>query len=180
MRDVLRVLGVWQDRQVSAHGGRRVREQPWMRHGSRQMTTLILAHKDDNAILEPSALVVRWALVNKLYYTNVSCDWVSCLHTTSIFWNSFQETEITTKYQMWTAMSSNSFAIAMSATAKLKTLPAGFPGALCSTTILFSDRHGSRSFLLLRIVDPVFDVVDVLDVSVSEIAAFPPSEHLAF
>ena len=76
------------------------------------MTTLILAHKDDHAMLEPSALVVRCALVNELYYTNVSCEWVSCPHTPSIFWNSFQETEITTIYQMmWNTMSSNSFAL---------------------------------------------------------------------
>ena len=53
-----------------------MKEQPWMKHGSHQMTTLILAHKDDNAILEPSALVVRRALVNKLHYTTVSCEWV--------------------------------------------------------------------------------------------------------
>ena len=52
--------------------------------------------------------------------------------------------------------------------------------ALCSTAIQFSDRHSNRSFLLLRIADLVVDVVDVLDVSVSEIVAFPPSEHLAF
>ena len=57
-----------------------MREQPRMRHGLHQMTTLILAHKDDIAILEPSASVVRCALVNKLYYTDVSCEWVSCLH----------------------------------------------------------------------------------------------------
>ena len=60
-----------------------------MRHGSHQMTTLILAHKDDNVILELSALCVRSALVNKLHYTNVSCEWVSCLHyqlkTASLF-----------------------------------------------------------------------------------------------
>ena len=55
-----------------------MREQPWMRPGSHQMTTLILALKGDNAIIEPSALVVRSALVNKLYYTNVSGEWVSC------------------------------------------------------------------------------------------------------
>ena len=115
--------------------------------------------------------------------TNVSCEWVSCLHSPSIFWNSFQETEITTLYQMiWAAMSSNSFATVNFATAKLKmeTLPAGFPLALCSTAIQFCDRHSNRSFLLLRISDLVFDVVDVLDVSVSEIVAFPPSELLAF
>ena len=39
-----------------------MREQPWMRHGSHQMTTLILTHIDDNAILEPSALCVLSAL----------------------------------------------------------------------------------------------------------------------
>ena len=74
-------------------------------------------------------------------------------------------------------MSSNSFAIAQSATAmlkmKMKMLPTGFPVALCSTAIQFSDRQSDRSFLLLRIVDLVVDVVDVLDVSVSEIVVFP-------
>ena len=89
-----------------------MREQPGMRHVTHQMTALVSAYKDDNAILEPSALVVRCALVNKLYYTNVSCEWVSYLHTPSIFWNSFQETDITTIYQMmWNTMSSNLFAI---------------------------------------------------------------------
>ena len=79
-------------------------------------------------------------------------------------------------------MSSNSFAIAKSATAKLKMkmLPADFPVALCDTAIQSSDRLCDRSFLLLRIVDFVVDAIDVLDVSVSEIAAFPPSEQLAF
>ena len=77
-------------------------------------------------------------------------------------------------------MSSNSFAIVKFATAKLKmkTLPARFPVALCSTAIQFSRRHSNRSFLL-RIADHVVDVVVVLDVSVSEIVAFPPSERLA-
>ena len=51
-----------------------------MRHGSHQMSKLILAHKDDNAMLEPSALCVRSGLVNKLYCTDVYCEWVSCLH----------------------------------------------------------------------------------------------------
>ena len=77
-------------------------------------------------------------------------------------------------------MSSNSFAIVSLATAMLKTLPTGFPVALCRTAIKFSDRHGNRSFLLLRIADLVVDVADVLDVSVSEIVAFPPSGRLAF
>ena len=74
-------------------------------------------------------------------------------------------------------MSSNSFAIVK---LKMKTLPTGFPVPLCGTTILSCDRHNNRSFLLLRIADLVVVVADVLDVSVSEIAAFPPSEHLAF
>ena len=62
----------------------------------------------------------------------------------------------------------------------MKTLPTGFPVALCTTAIQFSDQHSNRSFLLLRIVDFLIDVVDVLDVSVSEIAAFPSRERLAF
>ena len=76
----------------------------------------------------------------------------------------------------------NSFVIVKLATAKLKmkTLPAGFLVALCSTAIQFSDRHSNRSFLVLRTADLVVDVADVLDVSVSEIVRSPPSEHLAF
>ena len=79
-------------------------------------------------------------------------------------------------------MSSNSFAIVKFTTAKLmmKTLPTGFPVALCSTAIQFSDRHSNRSFLLFRIADFVVDAATVVDVSVSEIVAFPPGEHLAF
>ena len=79
-------------------------------------------------------------------------------------------------------MSSNSFSIVSFATAKLKmkTLPTGFPVALCSTAIQFCDRHSNRSFLLLRVADLVVEVAGVLGVSVSEIVAFPPSEHLAF
>ena len=101
----------------------------------------------------------------------------------SIFWNSFQKTEITTISQMRLAvMSSNSFAIAKSATAELKmkmeTLPAGFLVALCGTAIQSCDRHSKRSFLLLRIADLVVDAVDVVDVSVSVL--LQPCEHLAF
>ena len=62
----------------------------------------------------------------------------------------------------------------------MKMLPAGFPMTLCSTAIQFCDRHSNQSFLLLRIADLVVDAVDVLDVSVSEMAAFPPREHLAY
>ena len=69
---------------------------------------------------------------------------------------------------MWNTLSSNSFAIVSFATAmlKIKTLPTGFPVALYSTAIQFSDRQSNRKFRLLRIVDLLFDVVDVLDVSV--------------
>ena len=76
-------------------------------------------------------------------------------------------------------MSSNSFAIVKLATAKLKMMT-GFSVALCSTAIQFSDRHSYRSFLLSRIADLVVDVADVLDVTVSEIVAFSPSEVLVF
>ena len=81
-------------------------------------------------------------------------------------------------------MSSNTFAIVRFATAKLKMkmkmLPAGFSVALCDTAIQSCDRHCNRSFLLLRIVDLVVDVFDVLDVSVSEIVAFPSVSVLHF
>ena len=160
-----------------------MREQPWMRHETHQMTGLFLAHKDDNAILEPSALCVRSALVNILYCTDVYCEWMSCLHLPLIFWNSFQEPEITTISRMMrSTMGSNSFAIGSFATAilKMKTLPTDFSVALCSTAIQFSDPHCNRSFSNLRIADLVVEVVVVLEVSVSEIVAFPPSERLAF
>ena len=52
--------------------------------------------------------------------------------------------------------------------------------ALCGTAIQFSDGHSNRSFLLLRIADLVVDVVDVLDVPVSENVALPSSKRLAF
>ena len=101
----------------------------------------------------------------------------------SLFWNSIQKTEITTVYQMmWNTVSSNSFAIRKFAIAKLKmkTLPAGSTVALCSTAIQFSDRQSNRSFSLFFELYLVVDVVDVLDVSVSEIVAFKPGERLAF
>ena len=124
------------------------------------------AHKDDNAFLEPSALVVRCALANNLYYT-VSCVWVSCLLSCSIIWNSFQEFEITAMSQMmWTAMSSSSF--------PTEVLPLrGWRWRFCwrvspwlsGSAIQFFDQHNNRSFLF-RIADLVVDVVDVLDVLV--------------
>ena len=110
-----------------------------MRNGSHQMTKLILGHKDyckSRLILDLSqAKRIECAVraVTILFCTSVSCEWVSCPHPSSIFWNSFQETEITNIYQMmWNSMSSNSFAIVSLATAKLKmkTLPTGFLVAL--------------------------------------------------
>ena len=144
-----------------------------------QMTDSFQAHKDDTAICVSSALV------NRLHCTDVCCERVSCLHHPSILRNSFQETEITTISQMmYVATSSNSFAIAKSATPKLKMkmkmLPAGFPVALCNTAVQSCDRHSNRSLLLLRIADFVVDAVDVVDVLVSEFVLFPTGEHLAF
>ena len=54
---------------------------------------------------------VRSALVNRLYCTNVCREWVSCLHPPSIFWNSFQETEITIPQMMLAAMFFDLFVI---------------------------------------------------------------------
>ena len=81
---------------------------------------------------------------------------------------------------MRVATSSNSFAIAKSATAKLKMkiLPAGFTVTLCNTAVQSCDRHRNRSFLLFRIADFVVDAADVVDVSVSGIVAFPPKHYI--
>ena len=64
-----------------------------------QMTDSFQAHKDVMQFLS-QARAMRSALVNRLYCTDVSCEWVSFLLSPSIFWNSFQETEITTISQM--------------------------------------------------------------------------------
>ena len=108
------------------------------------------------------------------------CSVCGCtVYTPSIFWNSFQETEITTiSHTMWAATSSNSSATAK-VKMKMKMLPAGFPVALRNTAIQVCDRLCDRSFLLLWIVDLVVDAVDVVDVSVSEFVLFPPDERLA-
>ena len=92
-----------------------MREQPWMRHVTHQITNFF-GHKDackSRLVLNLSqAKRIECAVraVIKLYCTDVSCEWVSCPHFPSIFGNSFQETEITAIYQMM-----------------LKTLPTGFP-----------------------------------------------------
>ena len=56
----------------------------------------------------------------------------------------------------------------------------GADGFHRGSPIQFSDQHSNRSFLLLRIIDLLIDVGDVLDVSVSEFVAFPTRERLAF
>ena len=61
---VFSLCGRWRR---SAHGGSRVREQPRMRHDNTRWLNSFQAYADDNAILDPSALCVRSALVNKLY-----------------------------------------------------------------------------------------------------------------
>ena len=73
-------------------------EQPRMRHGSHQMTKLILGHEDackSRLVLNLSqAKRIECAVraVIKLCCTDVCCEWASCLHPPPIFWNSFQET----------------------------------------------------------------------------------------
>ena len=62
-----------------------MREQPWMRHVTHQMTTLIQVNKDAcKSPLVPSlsqAKRIECAVraVIKLHCTDVSCEWVSCL-----------------------------------------------------------------------------------------------------
>ena len=137
------------------------------------------------AILEPSACDPFRACEQTVLRSMCSVYGCAVYTSPSVFWNSIQETEITTISQMmWVVMSSNSCAIAKSATAKLKMkmkmLPAGFSVGLCDTAVQSCDRQSNRSFLLLRIADFVVDAVDAVDVSVSEFVLSPPGEHLAF
>ena len=52
-----------------------------MRHRSHQVNKLILANKDDNATLEPSALVVRCALVRMCLVSGVLSTVSFCIST---------------------------------------------------------------------------------------------------
>ena len=118
--------------------------------------------------------------VIKLFCTDVSCEWVLSAPPVDFLEflpghrNQHHLSDDVEYHDI--QLVCNSFATAM---LKMKTLPTGFTLALCSTDIQFSDRHGNRSFLLLRIADFVVDAVDVVDVSVSDIVAFPPKERLA-
>ena len=96
-----------------------------------QITDSFQAHKNVMQFLS-QAHAMRSALVKRLYCA-VCAVFIGVLST-----------------------SSNKFAIAKSATAKLKMkmkmLPAGIPVALFDTAIQSCDRHRNRSFLLLRIL----------------------------
>ena len=65
-----------------------MREQK-VRHMQHQMTSSSQAHNDDNAILEPcwplcQVRDVCSALVNRLYCTDVYCEWGSCPHEDNV------------------------------------------------------------------------------------------------
>ena len=90
-----------------------LREQQRVRHVRHQMTRLFRRTKMtlQSVWLEPSAwcafrlmiiilITASLSLVNRLCCADVFCEWVSCHHAPSFFWNSFQETEITTISQM--------------------------------------------------------------------------------
>ena len=133
-----------------------MREQPWIRHVSHQMTTLVLAHKDDNAILEPCALVARSAPVNKLYCTDVSCEWVS-LSTLPVDFLEFLQRN-RNHHHISDDVDCHELQLACHCESchcdvEDEDAASGFPVAPCSTAIQFSDRHSNRSFLLFRIAD---------------------------
>ena len=99
----------------------------------------LFSHEDDAAILEwwwplSQARDVRSALVNRLYCA-VSAVFMGVLSTLSVDFLEFLPGN--RNHHHLSAMSSNTFAIVILATAKLKmkTLPAGFLVALCSTAI---------------------------------------------
>ena len=63
-----------------------MREQPWMRHVTHQMTKLILEHKDVCKsrlvwdLSQDKRIECAVRAVIKLYCADVSCERVSCLH----------------------------------------------------------------------------------------------------
>ena len=78
-----------------------------------------------------------------------------------------------------TTMNSN-FAMrnsAMMRTTKTK-YAAGFPAALCTISILFSDQQGSHNLHFLRIADSDFDAFVCSDELVCRTALFPPKTRL--
>ena len=81
-----------------ARSERQVREQQRVRHVRHQMTRLFSSAQrwHCNPCDLSQARGVRSALVNRLCSADVFCEWVSCPHAPSLFWNSFQETEVTT------------------------------------------------------------------------------------
>ena len=99
--------------------------------------------------------------MNRLYCTDVCCEWVSCLHTPVDFLellpgnrNHHHLSDDVECHKLQLVIVS--LATAMS---KMKMLPTGFTVALCNTAIQFSDQGSNRSFLLLRTVDFLVDVV---------------------
>ena len=61
------------------------------------MTGSLQAHKDVLQFLSQARDALR-SLRRDCTALYVQCLWVYCLNFSSIFWNSFQETEITTNY----------------------------------------------------------------------------------
>ena len=115
---------------------------------------------------------MRCALWIKLYCTDVSCEWVSCLHTPRRYSGipSFSGNEITTIYQDDVEYQDLQLVCHCEfcyCEVEDEDAADGFPhGFSVVPPSSFSDK---RIFLLLRMVDLLVDVVDVLDVSVSKI-----------
>ena len=112
-----------------------------------QMTDSFQAHKDVVQFLSQAREDCP-----ALY---VQCFWVYCLHPSVDFLEFFPRNRNHHHFSDDVGCHELSFAIAKSATAKLKMkmLPAGFPVALCDIAIQSCNRHSDRSFLLLRIAD---------------------------
>ena len=128
-----------------------------------QMTDSFQAHKDVQFLSQARAM--RSAHVNRLYCA-VSAVFMGVLSTHSVDFLEF--------------FPGNRNHHHFSDEDEDEDAADGFPVALCNTAIQSCGRLSNRSFLLLRIADFVVDAVDVVDVSVSEIVLFLPSEHLAF
>ena len=163
----------------NARGERQVRQQPWMRHDAHQMTWFF-----SGAILELGRPWAKRVMCVPRLWSNCTaqmCNVSGCPAPPVDFLDFLPGNR--NHHHFSDDVGCHELQLVCHCEVchcevEDETLPAGFTVALCSTAIQFSDRHSNRSFLLMA--DFVVDAADVLDVSVSEIAAFPPSEHLAF
>ena len=125
-----------------ARSDREVREQQRVRHVRHQMIRLFSGAQrwHCNPCDLSQARGVRSALVNRLCCTDVFCEWVSCPHAPSLFWNSSKKPK-SPPFLRWCRLPLAPTRLPLRSRPlwswRWRSLLAGFPVALCSTAIQF-------------------------------------------